>query len=121
MRSSPLILTLCVGLLGLGPLDPVTASTNCSDRFQPGSYGVPADETAVRAGALAVSGFAPMYLEKRKVEVSDPAVCRYVTAYDVFRLNPGQGGGLLAGCYGDFDGDGRRDYALLLREVEARK
>lgn len=117
MRSSPLILTLCVGLLGLGPLDPVTASTNCSERFQPGSYGVPVDEPAVRSGALAVSGFAPIYLEERKVEVSRSADCRYVTAYDVFRLTPVQSGGLLAGCYGDFDGDGRRDYALLLREV----
>jgi hypothetical protein len=62
-----------------------------------------------------------MYLEKRRVEESDPAVCRYVTAYDVFRLTSGQGSGLLAGCYGDFDGDGQRDYALLLREVGGTK
>ncbi len=121
MRSPSLILTLCAGLLVLGSLDPVTASTDCSERFQAGSYGVPVDEPAVRAGALAVSGFAPMYLEKRRVEVSDPAVCRYVTAYDVFRLTADQGSGLLAGCYGDFDGDGQRDYALLLREVGGTK
>ncbi len=121
MRSLSLVLTLCFGLVALGSFGPVSASTDCSERFQAGSFGVPVDEPAVRAGALAVSGFAPMYLEKRKVEDSDPALCRYVTTYDVFRLIPGQGSSLLAGCYGDFDGDGRRDYALLLREVGGTK
>ncbi len=93
------------------------ASTDCAQRFAPGAYGVPATDPAVRAGLLTVSGFRPIYLEKRSVEEADPAVCDYVTAYDVFRLSYREPRPLLAGCYGDFNGDGRRDYALLLRSA----
>lgn len=116
MRSTPLLLALCVGLL-VSPPHAATASRDCGQELRPGAYGVPVDEPAVRAGALTVAGFSPIYLEKRTVEVSDPALCSYVTAHDVFRLTPGSRSGLLAGCSGDFDGDGRRDYALLLREI----
>jgi len=94
------------------------ASTDCAQRFAPGAYGVPATDPAVRAGWLTVSGFRPIYLEKRSVEETDPAVCDYVTAYDVFRLNYREPRPLLAGCYGDFKGDGRRDYALLMRAAD---
>ncbi len=118
MPSLLLMLILCAGLLMSGTAKPVTASTDCSSRFLVGSYGVPADEPAVRDGLLAVSGFTPIYLERHGVEVSDPATCEYVTAYDVFRLVYNQRRQLLAGCYGDFDGDGRRDYALLLRKAD---
>jgi hypothetical protein len=87
----------------------------CAERFQAGSYGVPVDELACRTGAFTVYGFAPMYLKMQNFELSHDADCRYSTAYDVFRLILGQGGRSLAGCYGDFDGDGRRDYALRLK------
>lgn len=116
MQYLSLVLTLCVGLLLLSALGSESASRDCAEDIQAGAYGVPLDEPAVRAGALVVPGFAPIYLEKRKVEVSDPSLCTYVTTYDVFRLTTGQSGRLLAGCYGDFSGVGRRDYALLLRE-----
>ncbi len=87
-----------------------------AQRFAPGAYGVPATDPAVRAGLLTVAGFRPIYLEKRSVlEETDPALCDYATAYDVFRLNYQEPRPLLAGCYGDFNGDGRRDYALLLQ------
>lgn len=110
---------LCVGL----PSAPgsAAAAVDCADRLRVGDYGVPVNEPAVRTGALAVLGFAPIYLEKRTVVESDPSVCEYVTTSDVFRLTSRRGSGLLAGCYGDFDGDGRRDYALLLREVGGTK
>jgi len=121
MRAFAVFLTLGVGLMVANTLDLANASVDCAERFRAGSYGVPVDELAVRTGALTVTGFAPMYLEKHNVAVSDPVDCRYATAYDVFRLIPGQRSRLLAGCYGDFDGDGRRDYALLLKEVGGRK
>jgi hypothetical protein len=39
-------------------------------------------------------------------------------APDVYERRAGL---LLAGCYGDFDGDGRRDYALLLASASGDK
>jgi len=93
----------------------VAATTDCAQRFTPGTYGVPATDPAVRGGLLTVAGFRPIYLEKRSDEEADPALCDYVTAYDVFRLSYQEPRPLLAGCYGDFNGDGSRDYALLLQ------
>ncbi len=95
---------------------PGAAATDCAQRFAPGAYGVPATDPVIRAGLLTVSGFQPIYLEKRSVlQETDHALCDYVTAYDVFRLSYREPQPLLAGCYGDFNGDGRRDYALLLQ------
>ena len=91
------------------------ASTDCAERFAPGAYGVPATDSAVRAGLLTVPGFRPIYLEKRSIEEKDPAVCDYVTVYDVFRLSYREPRPLLAGCYVDFNVDGTRDYYLLIR------
>ncbi len=104
-------------------LDPVDAGFGRRDggglrvqRFAPGAYGVLATDPAVRAGLLAVPGFRPIYLEKNSVlEETDPTLCDYVTAYDVFHLSYREPRPLLAGCYEDFNGDGRRDYALLLQ------
>jgi hypothetical protein len=108
-----LFLILLITLLA--PVPAAVAATDCAVQFAPGAYGVPATDPAVRAGLLTVAGFRPIYLEKRSVEEADPAVCVYVTAYDVFRLSYQEPRPLLAGCYGDFNGDGRRDYALLLQ------
>ncbi len=97
-------------------------AVDCSGRFTAGAYGVPADDPAVRSGRLTVKGFTPIYLNKQPVEEADPEPCRYVTAYDVFQLvYESRRGLLLAGCYGDFDGDGRRDYALLLASAAGDK
>jgi hypothetical protein len=116
MRHARFLLILWIQLLT--PASGATAATDCAQRFAPGAYGVPATDAAVRAGLLTVPGFRPIYLEKRSaLEETDPALCVYVTAYDVFRLNYREPRNLLAGCYGDFNGDGRRDYALLLQGV----
>lgn len=111
-----LLLTLSVVLARDGD------AVDCSGRFRVGAYGVPADDPALRSGALTVQGFTPIYLNKQRLEETDSETCRYVTAYDVFRLvYKGRVGLLVAGCYGDFDGDGRRDYALLLASAEGDK
>ncbi len=81
-------------ILLLVPLPAATTATDCAQRFAPGAYGVPATDPAVRASLLTVPGFRPIYLEKHIDREPRP---------------------LLAGCYGDFDSDGRRDYALLLQ------
>ncbi len=106
------LLVLWILLLAPG----ATATMDCAQRFAPGAYGVPVIDPVVRAGLLTVAGFQPIYLEKHSVlEETDPSLCDYVTAYDVFRLSYREPRPLLAGCYGDFNGDGRRDYALLLQ------
>ncbi len=102
-------------ILLLAPAPGAAVATDCAQHFAPGAYGVPATDPAVRAVLLTVPGFRPIYLEKQIVEETDPAVCDYVTSYDVFRLSYREPRPLLAGCYGDFNGDGRRDYALLLQ------
>ena len=44
-----------------------------------------------------------------------PEDCGYVSTADVFRMtDTRRPGRLLAGCIGDFDGDGRADVALLM-------
>lgn len=102
-------------LVATPALSSAAATVDCAQRFVPGAYGVPATDSAVRSGLLTVPGFRPIYLEKRSVEETDPSLCDYATAYDVFRLNYRDPRPLLAGCYGDFNGDGNRDYALLLQ------
>src|SRR2546425_10157643 len=103
------LILLLVPALGAG------ATVDCAQRFATGAYGVPATDPAVRAGLLAVPGFRPIYLEKHSDEQADPSLCEYTTAYDIFRLSYQESKPLLAGCYGDFNGDGRRDYALLMQ------
>lgn len=109
------LLIICMILPLTQPPGAAPAATDCADRLEPGTYGVPAAEPAFRAGLLAVPGFRPIYLEKHSAPEADPALCNYVTVYDVFRLSYREPRSLLAGCYGDFTGDGRRGYALLLQ------
>ena|SRR5947199_7180410 len=53
---------------------------------------------------------------KQPVSVSGPGICDYVYTGDVFRMVETRAAGtLLAGCVGDFDGDGHADVALLMK------
>ena len=60
-------------------------------------------------------------MKKQTVEES-PEVCRFVYAFDVFQLTQDKAAdSLYAGCYGDFNADGARDYVLLLASAGDRK
>jgi len=94
----------------------VAHAEDCMGRFPEGRFGIPFSHPAVASGKLAVEGFSPLYLMKQSVSVSGPAICDYVYTGDVFRMVETRAAGtLLAGCVGDFDGDGRADVALLMK------
>ena len=87
---------------------------DCSEKFRVGEFGVPQSDSIVASGKLYGPEFVAVYMEKQRVEDA-PEVCRYVYAFDVFRLTLDRREDFFyAGCYGDINGDGARDYVLLL-------
>ena len=106
-------------LLGLSSLNGWSAQEyDCADRYQIGEYGVSAQDPVVVGGGLQVPGYQPFALRKTSVLAEKAAWCQYGSAYDIFRLEKTlEGPGLLAGCYGDFNNDSKRDYALFLWNV----
>lgn len=92
------------------------SAVDCMDRFPEGRFGVPLAHPAIRSTTPALEGFAALYLAKQTVTIARPEDCDYVYTADVFRLvETPAGSPLLAGCVGDFDGDGRPDVALLMK------
>ena len=94
---------------------------DCSQKFSGGVFGVPSACADVAAILAANKSFKPVYIEKtgRRGFKGD---CSHVSANDYFRLVFTPSGTLgYAGCYGDFDGDCRRDYALLLADPTGHK
>jgi len=109
--------TLACGVVGFAVLGEGTVhAADCLDRFPEGRFGVPLSHQAVRAGQLAVEGFAPLYLIKQPMKVPEKETCDHVYTGDVFRLVETRAtGALLAGCTGDFEGSGRIAFALLMK------
>ena len=90
---------------------------DCTKKFTIGEYGIPQSDSVVASGLPYGKQYEPVYMEKREVQ-DKPELCAYVSTFDVFQLKlKREGRFLLAGCYGDFNGDGKRDYALLLRNI----
>jgi hypothetical protein len=109
--------TLACGVVGLAVLAKGSLhAAECLDRFPEGRFGVPLSHLAVVTGQLAVTGFAPLYLTKQPVHVAEKETCDYVYPGDIFRVVESRPtGALLAGCMGDFEGDGRIAFALLMK------
>jgi hypothetical protein len=107
-----LVVVLGVGVGSVGKV----AGADCTDRFPEGRFGISPSRPVV--AKLVVPEFSPLYLAKRALSLARPEDCRYVYTTDVFRMTdlPAPGT-LLAGCVGDFDGDGRADVALLMRRA----
>ena len=90
---------------------------DCMDRFPEGRFGISRSRPVV--AKLVVPEFSPLYLVKRALGLARAEDCRYVYTADVFRMTDlPTPGALLAGCVGDFDGDGRADVALLMRRAQ---
>jgi hypothetical protein len=107
-----LTLAIALGIITLGA--GLAGAADCLDRFPAGRFGIPLSHPAV--AALADPGFAPLYVLRQGLALAGADDCRYVTTGDVFRLRETPvPGALLAGCVGDFDGDGRADVALLVK------
>jgi hypothetical protein len=112
------LLTCCLLValgVGMGSASQV-GGADCMDRFPEGRFGVATSRPIV--ARLMVPEFSPLYLVKRGVIVPWSTDCQYVYTSDVFRLTDTRTpGALLAGCVGDFDGDGRADVALLMKRA----
>ena len=109
--------TVACGVVALGLLGESTVrAEDCMDRFPEGRFGIPLSHQAVMSGKLAVEGFAPLYLTKQPMRVTESATCDDVYTGDVFRLVETRAAGrLLAGCTGDFAGGGSIDVAVLMK------
>jgi hypothetical protein len=111
---SSLACGLAIALGVVAPSTGVAQAADCMDRFPQGRFGILPSHPAV--AKLALEGFLPLYLMKQPITISRPEECQYVYTGDVFRMVDTRGAGaLLAGCVGDFDGDGRADIALLMK------
>lgn len=94
---------------------------DCTKKFRIGEFGIPQSDPVIKSGVLYGREFEPVYMEKQKVN-AEPDVCRYVYAFDVFRLTlKKEKRFLIAGCYGDLNGDNKRDYVLLLRNASDQR
>ena len=104
-----LVIALAVVALGTG----VAQAVDCMDRFPEGRFGIAPSHPAI--AKLALEGFSTLYVVKQPITLSRAEECQYVYTGDVFRMIKTHAvGALLAGCSGDFDGDGRADVALLM-------
>ncbi len=118
MRSSharwaclPVLVVLIVGA------PRASHAVDCATKFPVGLFALTRSEAARVAGKLA--GFSPVSMLKKPLEVKpsgtdDP--CELVYGVDVFEFTDDKRpGALVAGCRGDFDGDGEQDFVVLLR------
>lgn len=92
----------------------VAQAFDCMDRFPEGRFGIALSHPAV--AKLVLEGFSPLFVVKQPITIARPEDCQNVYTGDVFRMIEARAvGTLLAGCVGDFDGDGRADFALLMK------
>ena len=110
---------VCVGmaleavtLLALLPT--ALSAAECTDRFPEGRYGIPLTHSAIAFVKPTLDGFSPLYVQRLPVAIATSADCEYVYTGDVFRLVESPTA-LIAGCTGDFNGDGQPDMALLMK------
>ena len=90
---------------------------DCAKKFMIGEFGIPQSDSVVASGLPFGKQYEPVYMEKREVP-EKPEVCPDVYAFDVFQLKlTREDRFLLAACYGDVNSDGKRDYAVLLRNI----
>lgn len=103
----------------IGGTPTISHAVNCAEKFSVGRYALARKDAVPLAGRA--TGLAPVYILKKPLEMKpvgseDP--CEYVYGFDVFEFaDEKQPGALVAGCAGDFDGDGVRDYVVLLRRA----
>jgi hypothetical protein len=107
-----------IGLIGLFLFPLPVSAADCADKFPVGRFGLSQTDSAFASGKLTRDGFTPIFLSKKSVplEPEKGFTCEDVYTPDVVRLvYEKKNDFLLAGCSGDFDGDGQGDYALLMQ------
>lgn len=98
-------------------------TVDCSERFPVGTFAIAQKEAELLTGKL--SGFSLVHILRKPLPMrssgpEDP--CELVYGFDVFEFTAATTpGALVAGCAGDFQGTGSRDYVVLLRrDVDGR-
>jgi hypothetical protein len=92
-------------------------AVDCAERFPVGRFALPQKDASLFTGYL--GDFALVHLLKKPVLLpssgsQDP--CEFVYGFDVFEFTGATTpGAVVAGCAGDFRGDGAHDYVVLLR------
>lgn len=90
---------------------------DCAKQFKIGEFGIPQSDSIAASTLPDGKRYKPVYMEKREVHVK-PELCPFTYPLDVFQLHLKRDPRfLLAGCYGDVNSDGKRDYVLLLRHI----
>ena len=122
----PLALLACriilIALIFVGP-SRLAHAVDCAERFPVGAFALTSKDVARLKGKP--SGFSVVHVLKKALPMTssgsqDP--CEFVYGFDVFEFTTATTpGALVAGCAGDFKGDGSRDYVILLRrDVDGR-
>jgi len=92
-------------------------AVDCSTKFPVGLFALTRDEAARVAGQL--PGSSPVYILKKPLEMKPAGTanpCELVYGFDVFEFTDAHHpDALVAGCRGDFDGDGKQDFVVLFR------
>ena len=103
-------------LISVGPARAGDA-VDCSERFPVGAFALTEKDASLLTATP--SGFSVVHILKKPLPMNtsgseDP--CEFVYGFDVFELTMAAApGALVAGCVGDFEGNGARDYVVLLR------
>lgn len=94
-------------------------TVDCSERFPVGSFALTLADVAPLVSGM--SGFRVVHILKKPLPMEKSGsgdACEFVYAGDVFELAAETApGSLVAGCAGDFQGRGVRDFAVLLRRA----
>lgn len=94
---------------------------DCTRKFGNGVFGIPSGNPEIATILKLSQNLEAVYIVKTGLKGFE-GDCQHVSALHYFRLVYVQQDGLdYAGCYGDFDGDSKRDYALLLTATADRK
>jgi hypothetical protein len=115
VRARPIFLAVLISVGSASAGDAV----DCSERFPVGTFALA--EKDVPLLTARPSGFSLVHILRKPLLMKssgseDP--CEFVYGVDVFELTTAAAPGtLVAGCAGDFDGNGARDYAVLLRRA----
>lgn len=112
----PACLVFLVLLISIAPARAGQA-VDCSQQFPVGTFALTPKETALLTGKL--SGFSVVHILRKPLLMKPSASedpCELVYGFDVFELTAATTpGALVAGCAGDFEGNGSRAYVVLLR------
>jgi hypothetical protein len=93
----------------------IANAKDCSQYFPIGKFGLSQGEKVFSGNKLQIGDYEYIYMIKNSLE-SVGYGCEFVATRDIFKLSYiKEPDFLMAGCKGDFDGDSKIDFSLILR------